>query len=163
MSKIVVKEFFTYSPDGYTNLAYTQGNTTGPEQYKLSYLNAADGYATTSTFTTLPIYVGSLDSYLINVFALSGSSPNFTITPQGCCDPFGSTLQNYWMLQNWFGIYYTNQATGTLVQTGTISAVGQSNGVLIEDDRPAPLWIRLVITVNSGSANLVAEFIGKGI
>lgn len=163
MSKIVVKEYFTYSPDGYTNLGKTQGNTTGSDQYRLSYMNSSDGYAVSATFTTLPIYIGSLDSYLINVFALSGSSPNITITPQGCCDPWGNTLENFYLLQNWFNIYYTNQATGTLVQSATITAVGQANGVQIEDDRPAPLWVRLVVTVNSGSANLVAEIAGKGI
>jgi hypothetical protein len=158
MSRLTQSEFLLWSVDGYTqpvNSAIQFGS-----QNPASFPFNLDGYTISSSFVSAPFRLKQVDKYVIVLSAPASSTISATLQFQGCIDKPWHAETTDAGLQNWYPIYYVPQVGGSPTDIFTITS-GAILNTFKEPDCDYQ-FVRLVMTVASGSGALTARISFKG-
>ena len=153
MSRLSPSIILVWSPDG-VSLPVNDATQDG-----VSFPLNLDGYVTSSTFTSVPVYLGNVDAYSLAFTCPSTGSPVGTVGLQACNDRPRLADQPDSKLANWIPLYFLPQGGSTPVSTQSVSGATQ---VLFEELVCSYRWVRLVYTATSGSITATAKIQIKG-
>lgn len=122
--------------------------------------NQLDGYVVSASFNSAPFSIQQAQGYCVQVTCPSTGSPVGTVKIQGSCDR--SRLgyeQPDSKLVNWFDIGFIDQSTGAPFTSQNLSTTVP---VVFQDSSAFYQWIRIVVTMASGSATLSVKVSWKG-
>lgn len=110
-----------------------------------------DGYVSSTTFTSEPVFVGRIKMLSATLSCPSTGTPVGTVKLQGCNDRELNSEVPDSSLSNWFDI------------TDLSASVSSATVAALEDPDVCYRWVRLVYTRTSGSITATARIQVKGI